>query len=86
MLTKYIDYVNIFSSNLAIELPKNIGINKHVIKLLKDKQPFYPPIYALSPVELKILKTYIKTNLKTGFIQPFTSLLGAPIKFDKKLE
>lgn len=36
-------------------------------------------------MKLENLKTYIKTNLKTGFIWPFKSLAsGAPILFDKK--
>lgn len=33
---------------------------------------------------LEILKAYIDTYLKTGFIQPFKSLADAPIFFDKK--
>ncbi len=40
--------------------------------------------YALSPVELETLKTYIETHLKTGFIWPSKSPAGAPILFDKK--
>ena len=67
-----------------MELAKNIGINKHGIKLEKGKQPPYRPIYSLELVELKTLKTYIKTHLKTGFIWPFKSLAGIPILFDKK--
>ncbi len=59
-------------------------MNKYAIELIKGKQPPYGPIYALSPVELETLKTYIETHLKTGFIQPFKSLAGAPILFDKK--
>ena len=35
-------------------------------------------------MELEILKTYIKTYLKTGFIRPFKSPAGASILFDKK--
>ena len=35
-------------------------------------------------MELEILKTYIETHLKTGFIQPSKSPAGAPILFDKK--
>ena len=35
-------------------------------------------------MELETLKAYIKTHLKTGFIQPFKSPTGAPILFDKK--
>ena len=53
-----------------MELPKNIGINEHAIKLQEGKQPPYRPIYSLGLVELEILKTYIKIYLKTGFIWP----------------
>lgn len=43
--TEYSDYADVFSFDLAIELPKNIGINKHGIELMKsasilfDKKP-----------------------------------------------
>lgn len=69
---------------LAIELLVNTGINEHAIEPRKSKKPPYGPIYTLSPVELKTLKTYIKTYLKTGFIQPSKSLVGTLILFDKK--
>lgn len=59
-------------------------MNEHAIELIEGKQPPYGPIYALSPVELKTLKTCIKTHLKTGFIRPFKSLAGALIPFNKK--
>ena len=36
---KYADYGDIFSFDLPIELPKNTGINKYVIKLQDGKQP-----------------------------------------------
>ncbi len=67
-----------------MELPENTGMNKHVIVLIKGKQPPYGPIYILSSVELETLKTYIETHLKMGFIQPFKSPTGAPILFDNK--
>ena len=35
-------------------------------------------------MELEILKTYIKTHLKTGFIQPSKFLTGTSILFDNK--
>ncbi len=35
-------------------------------------------------MELETLKTYIETNLKTGFIRPSKSPAEAPILFDKK--
>lgn len=43
-------------------------MNEHIIELIDGKQLPYEPIYILSLVELEILKTYIETYLKTGFI------------------
>lgn len=57
---KYKDYPNVFFPNLAIELLKNTDMNDYAIKLMKDKQLPYRPIYALILVELETLKTYIK--------------------------
>ena len=81
---KYANYADVFSFDLTMELPKNTGINKYAIKLQDDKQPPYGLIYSLGPVELKTLKTYIKTHLKTGFIGSFKSPAGTLILFDKK--
>ena len=81
---KYSNYADIFSFDLAIELFENTGIYKHTIKLVEGKQPPYGPIYILGLVELETLKTYIETNLKTGFIQPFKFPVGAPIVFNQK--
>ena len=85
VLPKYLDYADVFLFDLAIELPKNTGMNEHAIKQVEGKQPPYGPIYSLGPVELETLKTYIKTHLKTGFIQPSKSSVNAPIVFDRKL-
>ena len=57
-------------------------MNEHAIKLEEDKQPSFRPIYNLGLVELETLKTYIKTNLANGFIQPSKSPAKAPILFD----
>lgn len=85
-MIKYSDYAEIFLTNLVIKLPENISINKYAIKLINKKQPLYRPIYILSLVELKILKTYIKTYLKIGFIRSCKSLTDIFIFFDKKLD
>lgn len=66
--TKYINFTNIFSSKLAIKLLKYIGINDHTIELINNKQSFYGPNYSLGPVNLEILKTYIKNHLTNTFI------------------
>ena len=62
------NFAYIFSNKSAEVLSKHIVINKQVIKLEKSKKPSYGPIYSLRLVELKTLKTYIKTNLANGFI------------------
>ena len=51
-----------------MKLTENMDIKEYAIKLQKDKQPLYRPIYSLRPVKLKSLKTYIKTHLKIKFI------------------
>lgn len=68
ILTKYLDYPDVFLFDLAMELHKNTGINKYVIKLVEGKQLFYKPIYSLKLIKLENLKTYIETYLNTGFI------------------
>ena len=84
ILKKYSDYNNIFLEENAAELLEKFGINKHAIKLEEDKQSLFRPIYSLSPVELKMLKTYIKTNLANGFICFSKSLTGVSNLFDQK--
>ncbi len=68
-----------------MELPENTGLNEHAIELIKGKQPPYgSSIYLLSLVELETLKTYLETQLKTGFIWSSKFPAGALIFFDKK--
>ena len=86
VLAEYFDYSNVFSAKNTAELPKTTGMNEHAIKLEKNKQLFFEPIYSLAPVELEILKIYIKTYLVNGFIQPSKSPAGAPILFNRKLD
>ena len=81
---EYSDYNIIFLAKYVAKLPENIGMNEHAIKLKRDKQPPFGPIYSLGPVELETLKTYIETNLANGFIRPSKSPAGAPILFDRK--
>lgn len=78
------DYTKVFLSDLVIQLPENIGINEHILKLVEDKQSPHGSIYTLSWVDLKTLKTYIKTHLKIKFIRSSKSLIGIYILFDKK--
>lgn len=45
-------------------------INKYIINIKKKKKLLHWLIYILGFLELKTLKTYIKTNLRNGFIRP----------------
>ena len=81
---EYSDFSNVFSSDSAAELPEHTRINDHPINLLDDKQPPYNSIYSLEPVELEMLKTYIKANLASGFIRLSKSPAGTPILFVRK--
>lgn len=54
-----------FLFNLAIELPENTNMNKHVIKLEENKQPPYRSIHYLNLVKLEIFKIYIKIYQKS---------------------
>ena len=84
--TKYSDFTDIFSPDLATKLPKYTEINTNAIDREEGKQPPYGPIYSLRPMELEILKTYIETNLANDFIRSSKSLAGASILFGKKFD
>ena len=79
--TKYSDFLDVFLEEKASILSEVTKLNQHVIKLQEGQQPSYGPIYSLSLVELKMLKTYIETNLANGFIRPLKSPASAPILF-----
>ena len=84
--TKYSDFLDVFSEEKALILPKATELNEHAIELQKGQQLPYRLIYSLGPVKLKTLKTYIKTNPANGFIWPSKSLAGALILFVGKLD
>ena len=65
---KYSDFVDVIFKKKALVLPERTELNEYAINLKNGKQLLYRSNYSLGPVELEILKTYIKTYLKTGFI------------------
>ena len=83
---KYVDFIDLFSPDLASELPKNTKINDHAIKLVDDQSPSYGPIYSLRPVNIEILKAYMKTNLVNKFIRLSKSPAGISVLFNRKLD
>lgn len=56
-----------------------------MIELKNSKQLLYRLIYSQGLVKLEILKIYIKTYFKTGFIWPLKFSAGTFILFDKKV-
>ena len=84
--SKYADFANVFSKNLATKLPEHTEITDYIIDLIESHQSPYGPIYSLRQVELETLITYIKIYLVIGFIRPSKSLVGTPIFFVKKLD
>ncbi len=86
VLSKYVDFANVFLVKLAVNLPEHTRINNHTIELVDNWQPLYSLIYTLGPVELETLKAYIKNNLANYFISPSKSPAGILILFAKKLD
>lgn len=82
LFAKYFDYVDVFLPNLAIELSELIKINNYAIDFIEGKKPSNGLIYSLGLIELKTLKTYINTYLKTQFFYFFKFLANASIFFD----
>lgn len=82
VLAEYSNYTNIFLAKNIVGLLKYNGINDYTIKLKKDKQLFFVPIYSLKLIKLEIFKTYIKINLANSFIWPFKLLAFVSILFD----
>lgn len=84
ILSKYTNFVDIFFSDLTIELSEYIGIKYYTIKIIYGKWPLYGPIYSLGPVGLKTLKIYIETNLANSFIKRSKFPADASILFVQK--
>lgn len=86
VFAKYIDFADTFFPDLTFQLLKHTRINNHIIKLVNGQQLFYGLIYNREPIELKILKAYIETNLANGFNKPFKSFASAFIFFNQNLD
>ena len=69
-----------------MKISEHIRINDYAIELEEEKQPLLGSIYSLEPIELEILKTYIKTSLAKGFIQPCKFPAKESILFNLKVD
>ena len=64
---EYCEYSSVFSKSEADILPEHRKYDMEINIIPKQKVP-WGPIYPLSEPELKVLKDYLDTELKKGFI------------------
>jgi len=81
--SEYHKFADVFSKTKAEVLPPYCPYDLK-INLEEGAQPPVSPIYSLLASEQEALKEFIEENLNTGFIQPTSSLQGAPVLFVKK--
>ena len=84
VLAKYSDYASVFLKKSAAVLSKRAKLHEHSIKLKDGKQLFYMSIYSPEPIKFKTFKTFIGTNLASGFIKASKLLVGILILFVPK--
>ena len=58
--SKYTNFIDIFSKNLAAKLLEYIKINKYIINLIEEYLLPYGSIYNLELVELEVLEPILK--------------------------
>lgn len=86
VLSKYTNFANVFTPNLATKLPEYTRVNDHPINLVESHQPPYGQIYSPGLIELNISKIYIETNLENNFMRPFKFSTMTPIFYVHKLD
>ena len=80
---EYYKYLNVFNTKKADKLPP-YRLYDYKITLKENMQPEYCLLYKMSTEELITVKSYLKKNLKKGFIQPSLSPFASPVLFVKK--
>ena len=76
-------FADVFASDAQAKPQRPTGA-EHAIELEEGKKPPFQPLYNLSNKELEVLREYLATALKNGWIQRSESEAGAPILFVPK--
>jgi hypothetical protein len=76
--------MHIMSKEAAKRLPEHIPYD-HAIDRKIDERPPWGPSYALSEMELEVLREWLKEMLETGKIRWSKSPAAAPILFVPKV-
>jgi hypothetical protein len=77
------EYLDVFRKSKADSLAPRRPYD-HAIDLEPEKEIPSSRMFPLSAHELEVLANYIEENLRSGFIRPSSSPVGAPILFVKK--
>ena len=80
---EYHDYLDVFSKELADQLPSKRYID-HEIPLEFGKRPYFGPLYNLSQTELEVQKKYIEEQVIKGFMRPSQSSAASSMIFVNK--
>ena len=83
LLPAYDDFKDVFSEDAAGILPETSEYD-HAIDVAGGEQPPFGPLYSLSEKELSVLRQYLDSSLKKGWIRESQSPAGAPILFTPK--
>jgi hypothetical protein len=68
MLTKYHDFLNVFSKE-KVDILSSHKKHDHRIELKKDKTHEYASLYNMSEEELLLIKKYLQEHLNKNFIE-----------------
>lgn len=77
------EYRPVFRSELPDGLPPK-RLVEHAIEVEEGSKPPHRPLYQLSPAELRAVKHYVESLLKSGKIRRSSSPYGAPLFFVKE--
>ena len=80
---QYRYYKSVYNAQYSDKIPPHRSFD-HTIDMVVGTEPPWGPIYALSEMELYVLKEYFDTMLKSGKIRSSKSSAGAPILFVPK--
>ena len=78
------DLADVFAEGREGDLVDPVVQAHHAIDLVDGKMPPWLPIYNMSAKELAVLREYIESSLKKGWIRESKSPVGAPVLFAPK--
>ena len=78
------DLADCFAEGKEGDVADPVVQGHHAIDLVEGKTPPWLPIYSMSAKELAVLREYIESSLRKGWIRESKSPVGAPVLFAPK--